>query len=311
MTAGWVAGSVRATAMARRRLGAVAARELATCPGLPAALEVLARSPYGRDVGPADTLASAERAVEATTLWNLRVLAGWLPAEGAGLFRLLAGWFEIANIDEHLSGFAADPLEAGVPPFRLGSLATAWPRLSRTSSPAELRAALAASAWGDPGADTHRAISTWLRISWATRVSADIEPARPWAAGAVALLVARELVATGNPRPGVGTAAVIGRLLGAGWSGATGLADLARRLPVSARWALDEVTDPSDLWLAEIRWWARLRRDGTALALHPAFGRRRPLGAAVVLAADAWLVTAALELAARGGADREVWDALA
>jgi hypothetical protein len=67
----------------------------------------------------------------------------------------------------------------------------------------------------------------------------------------------------------------------------------------------------SDLWLAELRWWARLRRDGTSLVLRPAFGRSRPLGAVALLAADAWLVCAALELAARGGAHPEVWDALA
>jgi hypothetical protein len=296
--------------MAHRRMGTAAARELAACPGLPEALEILARSPYGREVHPGDRLATAERGVAEMTLWNLRVLAGWLPAEGAELIRLLAAWFEIANIDEHLRGFTADPLEAGVPPFRLGSLATAWPRLSRTSSAAELRTVLAASAWGDPGAESHRAISTWLRISWAARVSGGVEPARPWAAGAVALLVAREHVADHHPLPGA-AAAVVSRLLGTGWIGATGLGDLADRLPAPAEWALDGVTSTPDLWLAETRWWARVRRDGTALVLHPAFGRQRPLGAVALLAADAWLVSAALELAARGGVHREVWDALA
>lgn len=310
MTAGWVAGSVRATAMARRRLGSTAAGELAACPGLPEALEILARSPYGRGVHPGDQLATAERGVTSMTLWNLRVLAGWLPAEGAALIRLLTAWFEIANIDEHLRSFTADPTEAGVPPFRLGSLATAWPRLSRTTSPAELRTALAASAWGDPGADSPRAISTWLRISWAARVHACVEPARPWAAGALALLVAREHGAAHHPLPGA-AAAVASRLLGPGWTRATGLADLAGRLPAPARWALEGVTSTSDLWQAETRWWARLRRDGTTLLLHPAFGPPRPIGAVAVLAADAWLVSAALELAARGGAYPEVWDALA
>jgi hypothetical protein len=296
--------------MARRRMGAAAAGELAACSGLPEALEMLARSPYGREIHPGDRLATAERGVAAMTLWNLRVLAGWLPAEGAELIRLLAAWFEIANIDEHLLSFTADPREAGVPPFRLGSLATAWPRLSRTTSPTELRTVLAASAWGDPGAESHRAISTWLRISWAARVSAGVEPARPWAAGAVALLVAREHVAARRPLPDA-AAAVASRLLGPGWIGATGLADLAGRLPAPARWVLDDVASTSDLWLAETRWWARVRSDGTALVLRPAFDRQRPLGVAALLTADAWLVSAALELAARGGAHPEVWDALA
>ncbi|MFI7546843.1 hypothetical protein [Actinoplanes sp. NPDC049599] len=310
MTAGWVAGSVRATAMARRRMGASAARELAGCPGLPAALEVLAGSPYGAGAHPGDQLAAAEHAVAATTLWNVRVLAGWLPVEGAELFRRLAAGFEIANIDEHLRGLTADPHEPGVPPFRLGSLATAWPRLSTTTSPADLRAALAASAWGDPGADSPRAVTTWLRTAWAARVGADPGPARPWAAGALALLVAREQIAARVRLPD-SVVAVASRLLGTGWRDAADLAGLAARLPEPARWALDGVTSTADLWLAETRWWARLRRDGTALLRRAEAGPQRPLGAVAVLAADAWLVTAALELAARGGTLPEVWDALA
>lgn len=98
------------------------------------------------------------RGVAAMTLWNLRVLAGWLPAEGAELIHVLAAWFEIVNIDEHLRSFTADPADTGAPPFRLGSLATAWPRLSRTTSPAELRTVLAASAWSDPGRQLARGI---------------------------------------------------------------------------------------------------------------------------------------------------------
>lgn len=310
MTAGWVAGSVRAAAMARRRMGVTAARELAACPSLTDAVEIVARSPYGREVRPDDRLAAAERGVAAMTLWNLRVLAGWLPAEGAEMIRLLAAWFEIANIDEHVYGFTADPRAAGVPPFRLGSLATAWPRLSTTTSPAELRAVLAASAWGDPGGDSARTIALWLRVSWAARVFADVIPAQPWAAGAVALLVARERFAARRPVTGAAPE-VISRLLGTGWAGTTSLPDFAGRLPSPARWALDGVTNTADLWLAEARWWKRLRRDGTTLVVRPAYGRQRPLGAVAVLAADAWLVRAALEIAARGGAHREVWDALA
>jgi len=310
MTAGWVAGSVRAAAMARRRMGVTAARELAACPSLTDAVEIVARSPYGREVRPDDRLAAAERGVAATTLWNLRVLAGWLPAEGTEMIRLVAAWFEIANIDEHVYGFATDPRTAGVPPFRLGSLATAWPRLSKTASPAELRAMLAVSAWGDPGDDSAQAISLWLRVSWAARVFAGVIPARPWAAGSVALLVARERFVARRPLAGAASE-VIGRLLGGGWDRAAGLADFAGRLPSPARWALDGVTNTADLWRAEARWWARLRRDGTTLVVRPAFGWQRPLGAVAILAADAWLVRAALEIAARGGAHPEVWDALA
>lgn len=310
MTAGWVAGSVRAAAMARRRMGLTAARDLAACPSLTYAVEILSHSPYGREVSPGDGLAAAERGVAATALWNLRVLAGWLPAEGAAMVRLLAAWFEIANIDEHLCGFTADPRAAGVPPFRLGSLATAWPRLAKTTSPAELRASLAASAWGDPGDESARALSLWLRVSWATRVYSGVSSARPWAAGAVALLAARERFAAVHPVTGAASQ-IIGRLLGDDWDRTAGLTDFARRLPPPARWALDGVTSSADLWLAEARWWARVRRDGTTLVTRPGYDRQRPLGAVALLAADAWLVRAALEIAARGGAHLEVWDALA
>jgi hypothetical protein len=45
MSASWVAGSVRARALARRRLGAGAARTLATLPSLPEALIALGSTP--------------------------------------------------------------------------------------------------------------------------------------------------------------------------------------------------------------------------------------------------------------------------
>ena len=64
----------------------------------------------------------------ATFLWNLRVLAGWTGPDGARVLRLLAGWAEIANVDALLRRFAGEP--DVVPPYRLGSLAGAWPQLS-------------------------------------------------------------------------------------------------------------------------------------------------------------------------------------
>ena len=137
-----------------------------------------------------------------------------------------------------------------------------------------------------------------------------VTPARPWAAGAVALLVARERFVTRRPVSGTAPE-VIGRLLGGGWARTTSLAGFAGWLPSPARWALAGVTNTADLWRAEARWWARLRRDGTTQVVRPAFGWQRPLGAVAVLAADAWLVRAALEIAARGGTHLEVWDALA
>lgn len=292
--------------MARRRLGRVQASAVAASPSFDDALALIVRSPYGRLVADAGNLADAERGIAATLLWHVRVLAGWLPAEGAEMMRSLAAWFEIANIDEHMYAYEGSPLPAPAP-FRLGGLATAWPRLAAAGTVTELRAVLAGSVWGDPGEDTPRAVSLWLRLSWAERVSRAIGPARPWAAGAAALLVARERFAAGQVMPGSTTDAAA-RLIGSEWPTATSLAEFTAGLPSVSRWALAGIVDPTDLWRGEARWWARLHRDGLALLTGPGFGSRRPLGAVAILAADAWRTCAALEVAGRAGAGREVLD---
>jgi hypothetical protein len=148
-----------------------------------------------------------------------------------------------------------------------------------------------------------------MRLSWLEQVGAELERAAPWAAGAAALLVARERFATGQDLP----AAALGRarpLLGPDALSAGTLAELARRLPSRARWALEGVTDPDELWLAEAGWWSRVERDGFSLLGDPRLGPAPVLGAVAVLAADAWRVRAALEIAARGGRPMEVFDAL-
>ena len=185
MTAGWVAGTVRAKAMARRVLGTEAARQIAASRSLRTAQRILQPTRY-HDAAETDlTLAMAQHVVAATILWDLRVLAGWLPRDGVSLLRLLAGWFEIANVDELLQAQAGLP--AG-PEFQLGALATAWPRLSEARSTAELRHALSASAWGDPGGDTSRDIRLAMRARWAARVAVSGDRARAWASAASAVL---------------------------------------------------------------------------------------------------------------------------
>jgi hypothetical protein len=306
MSAGWVAGSVRARALARRRLGPAGVRALALAPDLGEALRTLADSPYGHDVHPDDTLAGAQRAVAATLLWNIRVLAGWLPPDGAETLRLLVGWFELANVDEHLHALTGGAAEA---PYRLGALGSLDERLDRTASPAELRDLLAASAWGDPGDESPSGIALGLRLSWAARV-ARVAPARPWAAGAAALLVARETLLAGRGVDAARAAAAT-RLLGAGWTGERDLDGLRRALPTDARWPLRDLAGPADLWRGETAWWARLSTDGTALLARRGFGPHRAVGAVALLAVDAWRVRAALELAARGGGVLEDVGALA
>ncbi|WP_405087816.1 hypothetical protein [Microbispora sp. NBC_01389] len=298
MTAAWVSGSTRARALLSRGLGPRRARSLAACGSCAEAVAVLARSSYGHDVRPGQSLADAQWAVLATLLWHVRVLAGWLPREGGQMMRLIARWFEIANVDELMCRLSGRPAE---PEFVLGSLATTWPRLRRCRSLTEIRTTLAASPWGDPGGAARREIQLGMRLSWAERLAATLPPAaRDWVAGATALLVARERHAERRELPAwAGDRSRA--LLGPDALAAASVADMTPRLPSSARWALLEVDDPSGLWTAERRWWRRVEDDGRALLAGSAFSAGPVLGAVAVLAADARRVRAALELAARGG----------
>lgn len=122
MSAGWVAGSVRARALAQRRVGRAGARRIAASGSLDSALRELTGTGYGGNAHPGLEVAEAQHGVAATVLWNLRVLAGWLPRDGVAMLRTLAAWFELANVDEMLA-------VRGGPAFDPGALATAWPRL--------------------------------------------------------------------------------------------------------------------------------------------------------------------------------------
>ncbi len=307
MSAGWVAGTVRARAMVTRRLGTAGVRSLAGCGSLPAAVEMLARSPYGPRVHSGQTLPEAARGIAATVLWNLRVLAGWTPARGADMLRALASWFEIANVDEQLRALAG---HTPLAPFELGTLATAWPQLSRAGSLDELRTALATSAWGDPGGTTPREIQFGMRLSWAARVVAHVPAARTWALGAVALVVARERLGRADALPD-GPALTTSALIGPGWAGAGSLDALRSSLPSAARWAVADLTDVENLWSWEARWWRRVRADAGPLSARHGFGPDQLVGSAALIAADAWLAIGALETATRGTVEREVLDALA
>jgi len=316
VSAGWVAGTVRARAMARRRLGRQAAHELASQPSLATALALLSTSAYGRDLQGLSRLADAQRAVAATALWHLRILAGWLPPGGADQLRAVAAWYELANIEDRLASLAGDDVAQ---PFELGALASSWRRVSPGSSVSAVRSGLAASPWGDPGADEIGPIGVALRMAWARRLASDAAGASSWAAGRGALLVAGILA--GGLRSGKGTTpgqalpggavASARRLLGSGWQDASTLAELTTRLPGSAAWALEGTTAPEDLWRAELGWWNRVESDGlTARTATAGPGPEPVVGMAAALVADAWRVGAALEAAARGG-DPGLADALA
>lgn len=300
----FVAGAVRARAMSGRCVGAAASRQLATSVGLGEAIEAMRGTPYGHDVRAGQTLAEAQAGVAATLLWHLRVLAGWLPGRGVEPIRAVAAWYEISNTDQLLRRLHGRP---AAPPFRLGALAVAWPRIAVAPTPEALRTVLAGSAWGDPGAATPRAILLNMRLAWAQRVAA-LPSARRWAAGAVALTVARERWVTGRDLDGPAgarAAALVGRPA----SAAQTFHEYVRALPAQAAWALRGVAAADGLWRAEALWWHRVEHDGRALLRDARFDDRAALAAAVVLAADAWRVRAALACAA-GDAPIETFDAI-
>jgi len=278
MTAGWVGGTVRAKAMARRVLGADITRQLAASTSLTEAQQMLEGTPFRSAAEPGMSLAAAQHAIAGTILWDVRVLAGWLPRDGVGLLRLLVGWFEIANVDELLQALAGRPPGAE---FQLGALATAWPRLSESRSAAELRDALAASAWGDPGGVTRTDIRAGMRARWAARVAASGGRAGAWAAAATAVA---SLSGPGSPRLGRP-----GRLR-------------------SPELVAAPAAEPCQ---AEANWWRRVEREGRALLRSSATDSGPVLGAIAVMAADARRIRAALASAARGGVPLEAYDALA
>lgn len=311
MTTSWVAGTVRARALARRRVGAVGARALAETGRLEDARAALNGTPYGDGLADLD-LPALQHQVAATLLWHLRVLAGWLPRDGARELRVLAGGFEIANIDEHLRRLRGRSTE---PAYRLGTLQTAWPRLAGTTSEEQVREVLATSPWGDPGPVGDTAAGLALRLTWAQRVVDGVPGAEAWARGAAVLLVLREAFLAGAPPAGrVAERAVA--LLGAAFVEAlvrpgADLRELRDRLPRDARWVLADVGGAEDLWRAEVAWWHRVEQDAFAMLRRPSYGPACVPGSIGVLAVDAWRVRAALGAAARGPSALEVFDALA
>lgn len=297
LSPGWVAGSVRARHLLSRRIGRERARAVAGSPSLEDALAALSGSAYGRYVRPGMGLARAQRAVAETALWHIRVLAGWAPPGAQDAIRALAAWFELANIEDRLAFLAGGEATS---PFALGGLATAWPRLAEARTVSDVRGALAASPWGDPGGPEPADLRLGLRLAWARRVLQSVPEAGDWAAGAVALVVARERFLAGRPADDLATHRPPG--IGVEWAEAGSLRTLREALPAQAAWALGVVEEPADLWRAEVAWWRRVDQDVEGLAHAPLMGEPMVIGSVVGLGVDAWRTAAALESAARGGA---------
>jgi hypothetical protein len=304
VSAGWVAGSVKARLMLGRRGGVETARRLAEAPSLQEAVAGLSGTAYAQAATAAE-LEEAQRRVAASVALQLRVLAAWLPPGGTTSLRALAAWFELANIEDRLAYLVGGPLRA---PFELGVLASAWNAAVSAQSPKELRALLARSSWGDLGSSEVQEIHLALRFAWARRVSGETPEAGRWAAGAAAILLAEELLVAGR-RVDPALARQIG--LGAGWQGAETLDGLRARLPRSAAWALDAIKEPAELLRAEQRWWRLVEAEAEQIVARGT-GREVVVGTVALLGLDAVRIATALAVAAQAGAtgSREVLDAL-
>jgi hypothetical protein len=183
--------------------------------------------------------------------------------------------------------------------LELGALATAWPRLREVESRAELRRALTASSWQDPGGETAAAIEIGLRATLGKRIAALGEPARTWAAAAIALLLASEDFAAGRPaNPALKSAA--SALLGRSAANAATIGQLAAALPRQLSWVIGPETAASELWRKEAAWWHRAEQDGIGMLGGTRTGTQPVIGASMALAADGRRISAALEVAARG-----------
>jgi hypothetical protein len=308
MATGWVAATVRARAMARRRVGPVLARRVAGAPNLDAGLALLEGTAFDQVAAPGTALRDAEHQIRAEQLWELRVLAGWLPAAGTPLARALAARYERANIEAHRNRLAGRPAP---PPFTLGTLALSWPRLAATSSLDELRRELAASPWGDPGAMSATELHDALLVGWLRLVAAaatGLDKVQRWVAGGAALLVARSIATAGEPDRLVHA---VRPLIGRRPASASSIADLRAALPSTARGTLARVDQPVHLWRAEAGLRAQIESDGFRMLRTARPGPAPVVGALAVLAVDGWRLRAALACAAAGTGPSEVLDAVA
>jgi hypothetical protein len=315
VTPGWTAGVTRARLLLGRGIGPEHANAVANSSSLAQGLAALAGSAYGERVRAGQDLATAQRAVAATLLWHLRILAGWLPASGAALVRALAAWFELANIDARLAALASDGHEPE--PFVLGTLATAWGATERAQTVEAVADSVASSAWGALRGRSAADLALGLRVAWGRRVYEAAPAAADWVAGAGALLVARELLLAGSsehatqlqPYPGIDRRALDAKTLPA----------LRTALGPRAAWSLSGIGEPAELWRAELRWWDRVQDDARTL-LRRIDDEAVVLAAVALLAADAQRAARALQSAAhhpgaettdiRHGARGERFDAI-
>lgn len=308
MNANWVAASIRARSLSHLRLGAGRNHQVATAPNLPRALALLADSSYAPRLAGLTSLTAAQRATSETLLWQLRVLAGWLPPGGTGLVRAVAAIYERDNIVALAGRLVGGPELSQA--YELGSLATAWPRLQMQPSLPALTEALRRSSWGNPGLIDTIALRDVLTLAWLRRLSAVAPAASSWACSASVLVAARMLLVD-ETAPTSRVLDLVRPWLGREWAGARDLERFRASLPRTARAVLDGIGDPADLWRAEARMRAGVESDGSRLAHASLPGPDVVLGAIAVLAVDGWRLRAALAAADAGTGSSEVLDAVA
>lgn len=307
MTAGWVAASTRGRALVGRLVGTDGAQELAAAETWPDARRHLESTFYGLTLSSGADRAEGRRAAAEATMWQLRVLAGWLPVGGSGLARLFAAPFEIANIESHLDAIAGS---IRVEPVALGSLATAWRRIAATTSASQVRTELRHSTWGDPGGTDRAAIALGLRLSWARRLVSGLPAATAHGQGGAAVLLARERFAFGREIvPATGKQ--FDRMFGRRWRSAITLPNLVEILPDSASWPFADSPTPEELWRAEAAVIRRAESDASRIAGDGHSTKATVAAVMALMLIDLWRVTAAIELAGRSPDPIEVFDAVA
>lgn len=310
MTAGWVASTTRGRALLGRLVGADGARRLAVSTSWPEARSQFATTLYGKDVAPDADRATARTAAATATSWQLRVLAGWCPPGASGLVRVFGAPFEMTNIMQHVDHVDDDDAHRVVGSIPLGSLAVAWPRVALTTTLDQVRTVLSHSPWGDPGGVDAQTMRCGLGVSWCRRLVRQVPESEDWSHGALAVLIARERFGFGR-----GIADVTGRQLdqelGRSWRSASAISDLVDRLPKPATWALVDVEEPEDLWLAELALVRRASADAHVLAKRSRFDQTTVAAIMALLLVDLWHVSAAIAVAGRQRTPMEVFDVVA
>jgi hypothetical protein len=266
--------------LAARRLDPGSRRAIGQASGLSEAVRLLGATSYGHRLHPNMSLVEAQHAIGDTTLWHLRILAGWLPPRGGEDLRVVAGWFEMQNLTNLIVGLA---YSRAVPaPYRLGSLGSAWPQAAAANSLSDLVPLLAVSEWQSSGGTGALELIRGIRLGWGRRISEAFSGHPDWGHGFEAVELAKDrLLEPSLP----GTALRLPSRLDKA-SRTTVLDDLRSSLPRDASWVLTDIDTPDDLGRAEDAWWNRMAADSEVMTRDRHLGRDRVIGAAMALLVD-------------------------